>query len=64
MAQNLDITDINLESGRYGSKSGDSWFICVQHSVKYPCPVAWDVGCYDAIIIFSRIVSHCTYFTY
>ena len=23
MAQNLEITDINLETGRYGSKSGD-----------------------------------------
>ena len=27
MAQNLEITDINLETGRYGSKSGDSRII-------------------------------------
>ena len=27
MAQNLEITDINLESGRYSSKSGDSRII-------------------------------------
>ena len=25
--QNLEITDINLETGRYGSKSGDSRII-------------------------------------
>ena len=35
--QNLEITDINLETGRYGSKSGDSRII--QESWQ-PCKVS------------------------